>query len=140
MPLFVHAMLGAFAVHGQAVQLPAQTYREIADVDHFLDFAQPFGADFAHFEGDKFTQRLFVFTEQITQITDHFTTFGGWYITPSGKCSLSSGHGGVVAGYISRLNIGNDFASRRVIAGNPFAAGLEPFGAATGAKITFSQI
>ena len=93
-------MLGALAVHSQAVQLAAEAYSEIADVDHFLDFAQSFGADFAHFEGHQLTQGFFVFTEQIPQIADHFTPFGGRHIAPSGKCRLGGGHRGVVAGYI----------------------------------------
>jgi hypothetical protein len=46
-PGFHHAVAGAFAGDGQAVQLARQTDGEIADVDHFLHFAQAFGGDLA---------------------------------------------------------------------------------------------
>ena len=66
MPLFVHAVLRALAMHGQTVELAAEADCEITDVDHFLDFAKSFGTDFAHFESDELAKRLLVFTEQIT--------------------------------------------------------------------------
>ena len=39
MPLLVHAMAGALAVHGEAVELAGEADGEIGDVDHLLHFA-----------------------------------------------------------------------------------------------------
>ena len=49
-PLFVHAVAGPLAVHGEAVELAREPHREIGDIDHLLHFAQAFGEDLAHFE------------------------------------------------------------------------------------------
>ncbi|MNL85033.1 hypothetical protein D3C87_2132010 [compost metagenome] len=43
-------MAGTLGGDRQAVKLAGQTDCEIADVDHFLDFAEPFGGDLAGFD------------------------------------------------------------------------------------------
>src|SRR5580698_9683757 len=50
MPLFIHAMAGALAVHGKSIELTRETDGEIGDVDHFLHLAQTLRDDLAHFE------------------------------------------------------------------------------------------
>ncbi len=52
MPLLVHAVPGPFGVHRQAVELARQSGGEFADVDHLLHFADTFGANLAHLQGD----------------------------------------------------------------------------------------
>ena len=47
MPGLHHAVRRPLGGDGEAVDLPRQADREIADVDHLLDFAEPFGGDLA---------------------------------------------------------------------------------------------
>ena len=56
MPLFGQAVLRPLAGDRQSVELPAQTDREIADVDHLLDFAAGFAGDLAGFQRDQLGQ------------------------------------------------------------------------------------
>ena len=53
MPGFHHAVAGTFGGDGQTVELARQADGEIADVDHFLDFAETFGRDLAGFDRDQ---------------------------------------------------------------------------------------
>ena len=53
MPGFHHAVAGTLGGDGQTVELARQADGEIADVDHFLDFAEAFGRDLADFDGDQ---------------------------------------------------------------------------------------
>jgi hypothetical protein len=50
MPLLHHTMRGTLGLHRQSVQLAGQSYREVTDVDHFLNLAVTFGAYLAHFK------------------------------------------------------------------------------------------
>src|SRR5450755_2638842 len=69
-PLFVHAVLGAFARHGEPVELARQADGEIGDVDHLLHFAFSFGQDLAHFERDQSTEIVFVQTQLVADFTN----------------------------------------------------------------------
>ena len=53
MPLLVHAMCRALAVHRQPVELARKAHCEISDVDHLLHFAQSLGKDFSHLDADQ---------------------------------------------------------------------------------------
>ena len=53
MPLLHQPVLGALADDGEAVELPRQAEREVADVDHLLDLALALGEDLAGLEGDQ---------------------------------------------------------------------------------------
>jgi hypothetical protein len=53
LPLLVHAVARALAVHREAVQLARQADREVADVDHLLHFAEALGEDLAVLERDQ---------------------------------------------------------------------------------------
>ena len=64
----------ALTCNGQAIQLARQTDRKIADINHLLHFAQPLGADLAHFKRYQLTQCLFVGTQHFTKQTHQFTT------------------------------------------------------------------
>ena len=75
MPDFAHMVFRAFTAHCNAVELAGQAEGEVADIDHFLDFAETFGEDFATFYGDKFAKIIFgsaeFFTEQADKLTTH---------------------------------------------------------------------
>ena len=60
MPLFVHAVLGALGMHGEAVQHARLSDREIGDVDHLLDFAVALGLDLAVLQGHEAAERVLV--------------------------------------------------------------------------------
>ena len=53
MPGLHHAVRRPLGGDGQAVDLARQADREIADVDHLLDFAEPFGRDLAGLDRDQ---------------------------------------------------------------------------------------
>ena len=53
MPLLHHPVVGPLAGDGQAVELARQADREVADVDHLLDFAEALLDDLAGFERDQ---------------------------------------------------------------------------------------
>ncbi len=82
MPLLVHAVRRALGLHRQAVQLARQTHGEVADIDHLLHLAVPFGADLAHLQRDQVAQRLLVFAQRIAQVADHLAALGGWHAAP----------------------------------------------------------
>ncbi len=56
MPGFHHPVLGTLGCDRQAVELARQADCEIADVDHFLDFAKTFGCDLADFDRHEATE------------------------------------------------------------------------------------
>jgi hypothetical protein len=56
MPLFIHAVLGPFRMHGGAVKHARLADGKIRDIDHLLDFTQPFGLDLAVLECDQRAQ------------------------------------------------------------------------------------
>ena len=53
MPGLHHAMISALGRHGQAMELAGEADREVADIDHLLHFALPFGEDLADLDGDE---------------------------------------------------------------------------------------
>ena len=81
-PLLAHVMIGALAGHGQTVELPRQSHREVADVDHFLDFALALGADLAHFQGDQRTERLLVGAQTLAKLAHHLAATGRGHLPP----------------------------------------------------------
>ena len=66
-------MLGAFRRNRETEQLPGQTDRVIANVDHLLHFALPFRQDLARLERHEppqiLTRRPQFFTEQTDELT-----------------------------------------------------------------------
>ena len=60
----------------QSIELARQSDREVADIDHFLDFAVSFGADLAHFKTDEIAQRLLHFPQRIPEVADNLAAFG----------------------------------------------------------------
>ncbi len=70
-PLFEHPVPGAFAGDRQAIELARQADREVAHVDHLLDFALAFGADLPRLEGHQQSEVGLVSAEGHTDLTDH---------------------------------------------------------------------
>ena len=58
MPLLDHPVVGPLAGDGQAIKLARQADREVADVDHLLDFAEAFLDDLAGLQRHQPGQRL----------------------------------------------------------------------------------
>ena len=77
-----HAMPGALAGDGQAVQLARQPDGEIADVDHFLHFAQPFLQDLAGLDGHQPPERLLVRAHQLAEPAHQLTAPGRRHAAP----------------------------------------------------------
>ena len=69
MPAFPHVVSGAFRCDGEPVLLTRQANSEIADVDHFLDFAQAFGKNFAALYRNKTPKIVFMSTQFLSEET-----------------------------------------------------------------------
>ena len=82
MVLLVHAVQRPFGVHGQAVQLPAETYGEVADVDHFLHLPPAFLQAFAHFVAHQSAQRVFMVAKGLAVLPHDFPAAGGRNAAP----------------------------------------------------------
>ena len=92
MPLFGHAVLRPLGVHGVAVELARHAHRQVADVDHFLDFAEALGVDLAGFDAHQLAERFLVAAQLVAELADHFATFGRRPFPP-GFESLDRGGG-----------------------------------------------
>ena len=86
MILLIHPVLGPFRVHGQAIQLPAQTHCKIADIDHLLHLAIAFLQAFTHLVGYQCSQFLFFGAQCFTYLAYYLAAFWGGYVTPGFKC------------------------------------------------------
>ena len=82
MPGFHHAVLGALGCNRQAVELAGETHRKIADVDHFLDFAQAFGGDLADLDGDQATESLLGRPQLLAEEANEFAPLGSRHEAP----------------------------------------------------------
>ncbi len=67
MPLLVHAVLRPLGVHGRAIQHPRLPHGEVGDVDHLLNFAEPFRQDLAILERDQRPEVLLVTAQLFAQ-------------------------------------------------------------------------
>ena len=67
MPLFDQPVVRALRRHRQAVELARQAHREVADVDHLLDFAQPFGQDLPGLDRHEPAERVLVQAKLLAQ-------------------------------------------------------------------------
>src|SRR5207248_11207930 len=91
MPLFHHAVGGAFGGDGEAVELAGESDGKVADVDHFLDFAERLLGDLADFEGDEIGEIGFAFAEFLAEATDELAALGGGDETPLEESFVSCG-------------------------------------------------
>jgi hypothetical protein len=76
--------------------MAGQTDREVADVDHFLDFALTLGFDLAHLERDQRAECLFLFSQLVAELTNDFATMRRGDLSPHEEGSLRAIHDDVV--------------------------------------------
>ncbi len=93
-PIFLHGVVGAFGLDGEAVELAADTDSEVADVDHFLDFAAPLFDDLAAFEGDELAEVFLVFSEFVAKESNKLTASGSRNFAPGVEGGLGFGDDG----------------------------------------------
>jgi hypothetical protein len=67
------------------VNLARQANCEVADVDHFLNFTQCFGANFSDFNLHEVGQSLFMGTQLDAEVSHDFSADRGWNGAPSTK-------------------------------------------------------
>ena len=109
-PLLVHAMSGALAVHGEAVELAREADGEIGDVDHLLHFAQAFGQDLAHLERNERAQILLMSAQFIADLAHDVAAFGGGHHAPFEKGLGGARHDGFVIRDARHANARQGFA------------------------------
>src|SRR5450432_304316 len=85
MPLFIHAVTGPFAVHGQAVELTGKSDGKIADIDHFLYFAIAFLEALSHFIRYQSAKGRLVRAEGFADLSDDLAATGRGPAAPFGK-------------------------------------------------------
>ena len=61
---------------GETVKLAREADREIADVDHFLDFAEAFGRDLAGLDRDQLAQGRLVIAQLVPEQANELAPFG----------------------------------------------------------------
>ena len=76
MPLFGQPVPGPLAGHRFAVELAAEPNRKVADVNHFLHFADGFGSDFSCLEGHELAKLGLVGVKLLAKSSYQFTTAG----------------------------------------------------------------
>ena len=93
MPCFHHAVAGTLGGDRQAVQLAGETDGEIADVDHFLNFAFAFGDDFSGFQADQAAQLALVLAQRFAKQAQQLAAPGRGHVAP-GQAGLASARDG----------------------------------------------
>jgi hypothetical protein len=140
-PLLIHAVARALGVHGQPVELAREAHGEVADVDHLLHFAQPFGANLAHLQRDQLAQRLLVRAQEVAQVAHDFAALGCGDRAPAGKAGLCGGHGRVVGRAVGGDDAGNGRAGGRVVGDDGRSGSGQPgAGAMTDAGVVGLQM
>ena len=112
MPGFHHAVARTFGGDRQAVELTGETDREIADVDHFLHFAETFGRDLAGFDGDEAAEIGLMGAQFLAEQADQFAALRGGNQAPGAECcvglfDLGGGFGGGIRLEAADLLAGN---------------------------------
>ena len=85
MPAFAHMVAGTLRSDGEAVELARQAHGKIANINHFLHFAQAFLGNFARFPRHQLTQCLLVFAQNIAQQAHQLATARRRHIAPLRK-------------------------------------------------------
>ncbi len=90
-------MAGAFGGDGQAVKLAGKADGEIADVDHFLHFAEAFRGHLADFDRDQLAEFSLMGAQLFTEQADQFAALRGRDDTPveEGLVRRVDGLGGI---------------------------------------------
>ena len=74
------------------MKLTAESNGKIADIDHFLDFAEAFLEAFTHFIAHKCAEICFVCTEGVADLAYDFPALWRGEMTPNGERRLSGFH------------------------------------------------
>ena len=82
MPGFHHAMAGAFGGDGETIKLAGKADREIADIDHFLHFAEALGGNLARLQRDETAEIRLEGAQFFAKQPDQFTATGRRHIAP----------------------------------------------------------
>jgi hypothetical protein len=78
---------------GEAIELPRQSGREVADVDHLLHFAVALRANLAHLERDEIAERFLYVAKRVPEIADQLAPLGGGHLAPREEAGRGrSGH------------------------------------------------
>src|SRR5438128_11261234 len=85
MPLLHQTVLVPFRSDGEAVELPGQADREIADVDHLLHFAFRLDENLAGFKRDESGQVRLALAQHGAKPADRFAAHRSWRDAPSQK-------------------------------------------------------
>ena len=125
-PLLHHPVPRPLRRDGQAVELAAETDREVADVDHLLHLAQALAPDLAHLERDELAERLLVLPEQRAELADHVAPRGRRSHAPLLEARRRPGQSRLVVGLVRAPHRRQPRARTRVEALDRLAAALAP--------------
>ena len=78
----------------QTEQLARKTDRVIANVDHFLHFAQAFRHDLADFECHKTAKIILCSAEFFAEQANQLATARGWHFAPFLECCIGTTNSG----------------------------------------------
>ena len=76
---------GTLGCDGKTVQLAREAHREVADIDHFLDFAEAFLGDLARLPGHQFAEFGLVPTQFLAEQPHQFTTARRRHLAPGAE-------------------------------------------------------
>jgi hypothetical protein len=74
------------------MKLTAESNGKIADIDHFLDFAEAFLEAFTHFIAYKCAEICFVYAEGVADLADDFPALWRGEMTPNRERRLGGFH------------------------------------------------
>ena len=114
MPLLVHAVLGPFGMHGEAVQHARLPDGKIGDIDHLLDLAVALGLDLAVFHGDETAERILVAAQFFAHEPHRFTALRRRHLPPCGGCRHGRAHDLLVVLERGAANLRQPPAGRRI--------------------------
>lgn len=84
-PGLAHVVAGTLGCDGKTVQLAREAHREVADIDHFLDFAEAFLGDLARLPGHQFAEFGLVPTQFLAEQPHQFTTARRRHLAPGAE-------------------------------------------------------
>ncbi|KGS35373.1 hypothetical protein X945_5803 [Burkholderia pseudomallei ABCPW 107] len=113
MPGFHHPVAGALGRDRQAVKLPRQADREIADIDHFLHFAEPLGRDLARLERDEPAERGLVLAQHVAEHAHELAAHRRGHRAPFEERLMR----GVDLAFGVRRGVGGERGERRAVDG-----------------------
>ena len=122
MPLLEEAVPRAFRGDGQAVKLAGKAGGKIADINHLLHFAFPFGHDFSRFEGDEPAQIRLGLAQGVAELADNFAPFRRGQVLPGGEGLPGPREGLFVIAGPGRADPGQRFAVNGRDAGQEWTA------------------